>query len=721
MSVDKLINYDQGEDIIEALGDISDKLDDLKAITPADFGLGYAVCDTPAATAAKTATLANYVLTEGAPVSVKFTYANTASNATLNLNSTGAKPIYYKGSAIGNDVISAGDICTFIYSTTVYNIINIDTLTGAGTGTVTQVGAEGGIITDQSSNADITRVGKVKLNLKDTTPYGSTAPDKADTTKIYPVALDDAGHPAVGVPWTDTTYTQAADSAIIVDNTNHTIDVAAATTSAPGVVQLENSYSSTSTTTSAVPNAVKAAYDLANGKYTKPQTGIPAEDLATAVQTSLTAADNAVPKTRTVNSKALSSDITLTAADVGAIATTAKGANGGVAELDANGKVPSSQLPSYVDDVLEYSSKSSFPSTGETGKIYVDTSDNKTYRWGGSTYVEISASLALGDTSSTAYYGDKGKTAYDHATESGRLTTATASGLYKVASTAQGHIASLTPVAKSDITGLGIPGTDTNTHRPIYVDGDQLLGDNATALNIAAGNNVTLTPNTSSGMLAISAKDTTYSNATTSAAGLMSAADKTKLNGIATGAQVNSITGVKGNSESTYRTGNVNLTPANIGAVPTTRTINDYALDSNINLLAPDIGSTIPGWTVADLLLPIEVAVGDGSFGRINPSRSYACTICGIASVHVCTMVMLDIVVGTEVGVAYIGAHGHGSNDNLYPLVVAFYNGTPIAGVQCYMKGDSGDLYVKPLQSAIPSGTVLYINGTYLSYIPTPT
>lgn len=60
--------------------------------------------------------------------------------------------------------------------------------------------------------------------------------------------------------------------------------------------------------------------------------------------------------------------------------------------------------------------------------------------------------------------------------------------------------------------------------------------------------------------------DTTYSNATTSAAGLMSADDKTKLNGIATGAQVNSITGVKGNSESTYRTGNVNLTPANIGA-----------------------------------------------------------------------------------------------------------------------------------------------------------
>ena len=123
---------------------------------------------------------------------------------------------------------------------------------------------------------------------------------------------------------------------------------------------------------------------------------------------------NTVPNTRTVNSKSLSSDITLTAADVGAIATTAKGAASGVAELDANGKVPSAQLPSYVDDVLEYSSKSSFPATGETGKIYVDTSTNKTYRWSSSAYVEISESLALGETSSTAYRGDRGKAAYDH-------------------------------------------------------------------------------------------------------------------------------------------------------------------------------------------------------------------------------------------------------------------------------------------------------------------
>lgn len=88
---------------------------------------------------------------------------------------------------------------------------------------------------------------------------------------------------------------------------------------------------------------------------------------------------------------------------------TQKGATNGVATLDAEGRVPSSQLPSYVDDVLEYANKAGFPSTGEAGKIYVAKDTNLTYRWTGTDYVEISPSIALGETSSTAYAGDKGK------------------------------------------------------------------------------------------------------------------------------------------------------------------------------------------------------------------------------------------------------------------------------------------------------------------------
>lgn len=89
------------------------------------------------------------------------------------------------------------------------------------------------------------------------------------------------------------------------------------------------------------------------------------------------------------------------------------GSLGSKADL-VDGKVPESQLPSYVDDVVEYANLSAFPTAGESGKVYVALDTNKTYRWSGSSYVEISASLALGETSATAYRGDRGKTAYDH-------------------------------------------------------------------------------------------------------------------------------------------------------------------------------------------------------------------------------------------------------------------------------------------------------------------
>ena len=81
----------------------------------------------------------------------------------------------------------------------------------------------------------------------------------------------------------------------------------------------------------------------------------------------------------------------------------------GLCPLGSDTKVPSTYLPSYVDDVVEYGSITTFPVTGEDGKIYVAEDTNKTYRWSGSGYVEISPSLALGETSSTAYAGNKGK------------------------------------------------------------------------------------------------------------------------------------------------------------------------------------------------------------------------------------------------------------------------------------------------------------------------
>ena len=151
-----------------------------------------------------------------------------------------------------------------------------------------------------------------------------------------------------------------------------------------------------------------------------------------------------------------SSKPSYTATEVGAIPSTDKGSNNGVAELDSAGKVPSSQLPSYVDDVLEYSSTSAFPVTGETGKIYIATDTNKTYRWSGTGYAEISESLALGETSSTAYRGDRGKTAYDHSQSTHARTDATA----VAASSTNGNIT----INGTETTVYTHPGSGTNPH-----------------------------------------------------------------------------------------------------------------------------------------------------------------------------------------------------------------------------------------------------------------
>jgi len=113
--------------------------------------------------------------------------------------------------------------------------------------------------------------------------------------------------------------------------------------------------------------------------YVKPSGGIPSTDLSQAVQASLSLADGSVQ----------SSEV---------------GAANGVASLDSAGKVPAAQLPSYVDDVVEgYYYDGAFfedeehttPITGETGKIYVDLTTDKSYRWSGSVYTEISQSIVI--------------------------------------------------------------------------------------------------------------------------------------------------------------------------------------------------------------------------------------------------------------------------------------------------------------------------------------
>lgn len=99
------------------------------------------------------------------------------------------------------------------------------------------------------------------------------------------------------------------------------------------------------------------------------------------------------------------------------------GVANGVATLDSTGKIPTSQIPAAMDDVKEgylydgkfyYDTEHTQEITASADMVYVDKSTNKTYRWSGTQYVVIGTDLALGETSSTAYRGDRGKAAYDH-------------------------------------------------------------------------------------------------------------------------------------------------------------------------------------------------------------------------------------------------------------------------------------------------------------------
>lgn len=206
-----------------------------------------------------------------------------------------------------------------------------------------------------------------------------------------------------------------------------------------------------------------------------------------------------------------------------------KGKANGLASLDDSGKVPSTQLPSYVDDVLEFTQLDQLPKPGESGKIYVVTSTNLQYRWSGSDYVEISKSLALGETSSTAYPGDKGKATTD------------------VVNSLSDNLVNDVLVSQSDKNSVSLT-IKSITKNPVkknkellLVDGEPiLLTDNAPIL---------LADNVNDGLYdQADDKLITINQASSFTAGVMSASDKTKLDGLKAQAEIDtSISNVQNN------------------------------------------------------------------------------------------------------------------------------------------------------------------------------
>ena len=212
----------------------------------------------------------------------------------------------------------------------------------------------------------------------------------------------------------------------------------------------------------------QVAYDTTNKKITYKVFGGSSTDLVTADTLKTDMALNNVNNTSDANKPV--STAQQAALDL-KMNNTARGAINGVASLDENGKIPAAQLPSYVDDIIEgYYYQGAFYNevghttaiSGESGKIYVDLTEGgarQVYRWSGTSYAAIPIGLALGETASTAYAGDKGAAAYAHAVTNKGI--AAASGLYKITTNSEGHVTAAAAVEKSDITGLGIPGSDT--------------------------------------------------------------------------------------------------------------------------------------------------------------------------------------------------------------------------------------------------------------------
>ena len=163
------------------------------------LGQGYATCSTAAATAAKTASLTDYVLEKGGVVAVKFTNAVPA-NATLNINSKGAKSIYFKGSAITANIISGGDTATFIYDGTRYHLLAVDRLLDSTIKEVSwTVGNHYVTVTysnGTSSNITIhpTHTAYPESGNGAATPTGDQTPSFGGTFNVPQVVTDDFGH-----------------------------------------------------------------------------------------------------------------------------------------------------------------------------------------------------------------------------------------------------------------------------------------------------------------------------------------------------------------------------------------------------------------------------------------------------------------------------------------------------------------------------------------------
>lgn len=489
------------------------------------FGIGYGTCATDATTAAKVVTLNGYSLNSGGMVAIKFTNGNTVANPTLNINNRGAKALFYKGAALTDTtLIQAGDIWTVVYDGTQYQIISKDHYDLATTSLPGLISA-------------------------------------ADKSKLDGIA---AGANKYTLPTASASTLGGVKIGSNIAISSGVISVADGTTSAKGVVQLTNSTSSTSTTTAATPASVKSAYDLANTAKTNAATAqstadskVGAVSLASGTNNGTVALTVDGTTTDNIAVKGLGS-AAYTASS--AYATAAQGTKADNAMPRSGGNFtgtvtlkadPTTNLGAatkqYVDTQItsKLAASDAMVFKGTLGTDGTVTAVPTTGVVKGDTYKIITAgtyaesvckigdliiALNSGDIEATATNwayvpsGNEIETTIKYSKTTQDLTTYARAGVITLAEGATkqvdttidaGSTSTNLPTSAAVASFVEGKGYATNSFSNITVGSTTVAADSKSdTLTLAAGSNITITPDATNDKITISSTNTTYSPGT---------------------------------------------------------------------------------------------------------------------------------------------------------------------------------------------------------------